>query len=459
MNDKTVVSVSDFGAASGSELFQSDAIQRAIDHVFLSGGGTVEIPGGVYKVKGIRLRSNVTLHLLENAVLEGSRDPDDYSILKDDKLEPVDPDQLDDSPWVRVGGAPEMLHKWGSRWHNGIIRAYHAENIAVIGEKGSVIDGMNCYDAIGEEYYRGPHGISIVNCENVLLRGYIARNTGNWAESIWNTNNILVESIINEAGHDGVHITTCEDVIIRNCEFYTGDDCVAGYNNKNVLVENCEINSACSAFRFSGTNVLIHHCHMYAPPKFMFRGRMSREEKEAGIMANDSEYYKSNKSSMLSVFTYYAELATEIYNLGTNITVRDCVVENAERFLHFNYSGNELWQTNKPLLDIKFENIKASGIAMPLTAYGDPTERVELALENIEFSFKEGCEDISFIRAANYKKIRLKNVNVLNGRADHLIKSWDTEKKGEIELINVKSNVAEGSEIVYTDEDFFCKAI
>ena len=459
MDKKLVVSVIDFGAVPGAQELQNEAIQKALDHVFLAGGGEVQIPEGVYRVGGIRLRSNTTLHLLENAVLEGSRDPRDYFILENDEIEPVDKDMLDDSCWERVGGAPKMLYKWASRWHNGIIRAYHAENIAIIGEKGSLIDGKNCYDAFGEEFYRGPQGISIICCENVVLRGYTARNTGNWAQSIWNTNNILVENIINEAGHDGVHITTCEDVIIRNCEFYTGDDCVAGYNNKNVLVENCEINSACSALRFSGSNVLVHHCHMFAPPKFLFRGLMTKEEKEAGIMANDSVAYAKNPRPMLSIFTYFAELATDIYNLGTNITVRDCVVENAERFLNYNYSGNAQWQMGKPMLDITFKNIKASGIVMPSAAYGDPDMPVSVTLENIDFSFKEGCEDTSFLYAGHYDKIRLKNVTVRNGKCDHIIKSWDNEKKGEIEFVNVKSNLDEKDLVKYTDEKFEYKAI
>ncbi len=453
------VSVTDFGAIAGVTEFQSESIQKAIDHVFLAGGGEVLVPSGVYRVKGIRLRSGVTLHLLENAVLEGSQDPDDYNILQNDALEPVDADQLDDSTWERVGGAPEHFHKYASRWHNAVIRIYNAENVAIIGEKGSAIDGKNCYDARGEEFYRGPHGISIIGSHHIVLRGYTARNTGNWAQAIQNSSNILVENVVNEAGHDGVHLTTCEDVIVRHCKFYTGDDCVAGYNNKNILVEDCEINSACSAFRFSGTNVLIHHCHIFSPPKYLFRGRMSKEEKAAGIMSNDSEHYKDKSPFMLSVFTYYAELATDIHNLGTNITIRDCMIENADRFLHYNYSGNETWQQGKPLLDIKFENIKASGIAMPLTAYGDAEMPVSLTLENIEFSFRDGKEDTTFIHAANYKKIRIKNISLHGAKADHLIKSWDTDRKGEIEIINVKSDIPTDNLVVYTDEAFCCHAI
>ena len=459
MENKIIVSVKDFGAVPNTAELQSAAIQKALDYVFLNGGGEVQIPEGVYRVGGLRIRSNTTLHLLENAVLEGSRDINDYFILENDTIEPVDPDMLDNSCWERVGGAPKMLHKWASRWHNGIIRAYHAENIAIIGEKGSVIDGMNCYDAFGEEFYRGPQGISIISCENIVLRGYITKNTGNWAQSIWNSNNILVEDVINEAGHDGVHITTCEDVIIRKCEFYTGDDCVAGYNNKNVLVEDCEINSACSAFRFSASNALIHRCHIFSPPKFYFRGRLTKEEKEAGIPAIEGIAYKDCERTMLSVFTYYAELATDIYNLGTNIVIRECVIENADRFLNYNYSGNAQWQMGKPMLDIKFMNIKASGIVMPSAAYGDPDKRVSVAFENVDFSFKEGCEDTTFLLAGYYDKIKFKNVTVRNGKCDHLVKSFDTERKGEIEFTNLKTHLDEENLVKYTDEKFEYRAI
>ncbi len=130
MYKKMIVSVTDFGANPDSVDFQDASIQKAIDHVFLAGGGEVLVPSGVYHVKGLRLRTGVTLHLLENTILEGSSDPDDYNILKNDTLEPVDSDQLDDSTWERVGGAPKHFHKYASRWHNAVIRIYHAENVA-----------------------------------------------------------------------------------------------------------------------------------------------------------------------------------------------------------------------------------------------------------------------------------------------------------------------------------------
>ena len=64
-------------------------IQDAIDEVFLSGGGIVEIEKGLYTIGAIRIRSNTTLYLRSGAVLKGTREPEDYNILGRDKIEPL----------------------------------------------------------------------------------------------------------------------------------------------------------------------------------------------------------------------------------------------------------------------------------------------------------------------------------------------------------------------------------
>ena len=450
-------SVADFGAFPNTNEFTSTQIQKAIDTCFLNGGGEVIIPTGIYRVKGLRLRSNVTLHLMEFAMLLGSRDYKDYFVLDNDEIEPFDRALLDPTDWERLYGEEKRIkfHKYGNRWHNAMIRAYGAENISIIGERGSIIDGDNCFDAGGEEKYRGPHGIGIITCKNVTLKGYTMRNTGNWAQEIQNTNNILIENVICIAGHDGVHMTTCENVVIRNCDFATGDDCVAGFDNKDVLVENCILNTACSAFRMGGTNILIQNCDVYAPPKYLFRGSMSMEEKQGSVMSNDAQFAKDfSRANTLSLFTYYADASVNIKNLATNIVVRDCKVSGTQRFLHFNYSGNEPWQNNKPLLDIRFENITAENIEMPLTAYGDSENPFELTLKNIEFSFREGFEHNPFMHVANFKKITLEDITVKNAKGECLIKSWS--KDGDVEFIGLNCSIPKDNLVKYTEEEFKC---
>ena len=455
------VSVIDFGAKPYSDEIQTRYIQTAIDFVYLSGGGQVCIPTGEYHITALRLRSGVCLHLMENTVLFASPNPEDYFILKNDIVEPVDDNDLDEgkawcSVWEDRTSISTGFHTLGSRWHNGIIRALDAEDISIIGEKGSVIDGVNCFDELGEEDYRGPHGISLISCKNIILKGYTVRHSGNWANMLQNCQNVVAENLVVEAGHDGIHFTNCDNIHIRNCEFYTGDDCVAGFDINNMQVEKCVLNSACSAFRLGGTNILIENCHAYAPAKYMFRGIMRQEDKRARILANDAEGVEP-RYNMLSLFTYFADCSTVIRNKPENIIVRNCTVEGADRFLHFNYSGNETWQNNRPLTQITFENIKATDISMPLTAYGDPNEPCMLTLKNIDFSFRKGFEHITFIQAANLYYLCLKDIQIQNAEGGTLIKLWG-DMFPETEFEGIKANVSNEC-IVRTNEAFVCNPI
>lgn len=168
--EKRKFSVLDFGAVSGTGANQSEYIQRAVDECFKSGGGEVVIPEGDYIIGDIRIRSNVYIHLLKNAHLIGSRNPDGYFNFLDDKTEPLDEKYITNKLW-QPPGIPNrdytFMRTAGSRWNNGIIRGIFAENCGIIGEDGSYIDGRDCYDEKNEEQYRGSHGISFWCCKIV----------------------------------------------------------------------------------------------------------------------------------------------------------------------------------------------------------------------------------------------------------------------------------------------------
>ena len=454
---KMTVSILDFGAVADGEELQTEKIQAAIDHCFLQGGGEVVIPAGIFHTGGIRLRSNITLRLLSGAVLKGSRDPSDYFGYLRDELEPLPVEQITDCLWTKAtrGGKPRdyrFLLLPGSRWNNGLIKAVYAENVAIIGEEGSVIDGSDCFDELGEEHYRGPHAINMFYCRNLTFRGYRVVDSANWAHAIAFSQNIHMENVTVEAGHDGIHCTVCENIRIADSNFYTGDDCVAGFANVNVTVTGCELNSACSALRFGGTNVLIEKCHMYGPCRYLFRGSLTPEEKREGIRPST----EGHRNNMLSVFTYYSDFSVPVTYQPGNIVLRNCRVDYADRFLHFNFSGNEPWQQNRPLESIRFENIKATDISMPLTAYGDPAAPVTVELRDLEVSLRKGFEDIDFMRVAHHKKIVLENVKIENFAGKALIKAWT---EGDVEFTGLVCDVKDENRVVLTDEEFVCKAI
>ena len=398
------MSILEFGARPNEGL-QTACIQAAIDDVYLAGGGEVQVPEGLFRTGGLRLRSHVTLHLLEGAILEGSRDWRDYDIFERDTLDPVPAEKYKDP--LR-------------RWHHGLIKAIGAEDIAIIGEPGSVLDGRDCYDPEGEEDYRGPHCVNLWGCRSVTLRGYTVENSGNWAHCIHKTDIIEARNLRVFGGHDGFHVRGCNNVLVEDCVFHTGDDCIAGYANINVLIRNCEFNSSCSHLRFGGTNVLVEHCRAWGPGIYGHRYTMTKEEQAASAPTNERHRHQT-----LGFFTYLADLGLKTDCLPGNIIVRDVTVDCVDRFFQFNFSGSDKWQRGQALKSIRFEDMLVRDVRMPIVAYSNDEVKTILEMRNVDYTVQEGFGDIDVIQAANFERLSFHNVRFHGVTADHLIRTWD----------------------------------
>ena len=69
-----------FGIKSDGVTMNTRSIQRAIDYIAQQGGGRLVFTVGRYLTGSIHLRSRVTLHLSEGAILVGSTNPYDYDM-------------------------------------------------------------------------------------------------------------------------------------------------------------------------------------------------------------------------------------------------------------------------------------------------------------------------------------------------------------------------------------------
>lgn len=461
--DKTVVSILDFGAVKNSRQVQTKAIQSAIDHCFKMGGGEVTVPSGEFITGDIRIRSNVTLHLLKDAVLTGSMDPKDYQNINNDEIEPLPAEQNTLKHWHTVeewdkmgGGFKEHLYTSGSYWNYGIIRAVYAENIAIIGDEGSVIDGRNAFDKDGEEDFRGPHAIDMHFCKNITFDGYTVVRSANWAHAIFQSDNIIFKNLFVFGGHDALHIRKCNNVIMENCHLETGDDCIAGFADKNVIVRNCFISSNCSAFRFGGKDVLIENCEIYSPCRYRARGHFTYAEKQRSL-----DYTKSSKPPYYSLafFTYFVTDDLPFEEAQGNILIRNCKITGTNKILHLNLSGNEGWQRGNPPTDITFENLEIIDTRGGFTSYGNSNMEIPflLSIKNVNFTFAHGCEKEPFIQAANFGKIDIENVNVTNFDGDAFIKVWSDG--GEIKTENLTANINEKNFLARQKEKFTCRPI
>jgi polygalacturonase len=216
----------------GKGSSQTQEIQQAIDAVAKRGGGTVNIPSGTWHTGRLSLRSNVNLHLEENAVLEFGGEISDYL--------PV--------VFTRTEGV-EVMSLGACIYANG------QHNIAVTGKGKLVGPPANCpvrkqvmrqdvienvvaaNKPVAERIYDGHDGgpvylpmfISAVNCKNVYLEGLQLENTPFWNIVPIYCDNVIIRGItVNSVGipsGDGIDIESSRNVLIEYCTLNCGDDC------------------------------------------------------------------------------------------------------------------------------------------------------------------------------------------------------------------------------------------
>lgn len=408
--------ICDFGAIESDSL-QTKAIQAAIDACYQGGGGRVVIPCGVFLTGGLRIRSNVELYLESGAILKGSRDWQDYFGFTEDTIEPIDlsacPEGVAQSAWAT------------SRWCNGLIRAIDAENIAVIGERGSYIDGVNCYDPMGEEKYRGPHGMSIWRCRGVHLEGYTFLNSANWCHAIFQSSDITVRNIKVLGGHDGVDLRTCDNALIENCNFSVGDDALAGFDNHDVVMRDCVLNTGCIAIRFGGNNVLIENCKTSASP-FGHRKKLSDEAKANGWMADEN-----CRHAMQTPFSYYCDHRAEIRRPIENFTIRNCSFAQAFELIRVEFDGLHRWCCNRSMRQITYENCEIKRLSETGMVWGDANEKIFCHFKNLRISCEAGREDVPLFVAGNFEKIIFEDCVIEGYREPTILLGTE----GEVELI------------------------
>ncbi len=390
--EKTVWNICDYGACFSDQL-QTEKIQKAIDDCFLAGGGRVLIPCGVYVTGSLRIRSHVELYLESGAILKGSRNPEDYFGYREDKLEPVTIEEVGKTP--KTGRSAIST----SRWSNGLLRAFDAEDIAVVGEKGSYIDGCNCYDPQGENDFRGPHGMSFWRCRGIRLEGYTFINSSNWCHAIFQSQDITVRNISVYGGHDGVDVRTCDNVIVEDYKFYTGDDCIAGFDNNDVVIRNCILNTACMPLRFGGNNVLVENC-VSDERRFAGRLRMSLEDKVCGELTNASLRHESH-----TAFSYYCDHRADLRKPAENIVIRNCRFDQERELIRLEFDGLHRWCCNRSLRSIRFEDCQISDLIATGMLWGDANEKVICCFKNVTISCREGYGVVPLLAAGNFEKL------------------------------------------------------
>ena len=294
--------ITDFGAVEGdSTALYHESINNAILACHNAGGGKVVVPQGTFYTGPITLLSHVNLHIEKGATLKFSTNPTDYF--------------------------PAVLSRWeGIDCYNAhpLIYAYQAENIALTGEgtldgQGSKTDwwymkgGRHTVEGMPDQITSGgrarlfgaaengipveerimtpadalrPPFVSFMNCTSALIEGIYITNSPFWVIHPIFCQDLIVRGVrINSHGpnNDGCDPESCKNVLIENCVFDTGDDCIAiksGRNNdgrkwnipsENIIVRRCQMKDGHGGVvvgsEISGgyRNLYVEDCEMDSP--------------------------------------------------------------------------------------------------------------------------------------------------------------------------------------------------
>jgi hypothetical protein len=111
------------------------------------------------------------------------------------------------------------------------------------------------------------------------------------------------------------------------------------------------------------------------------------------------------------------------------------------------------------LRGLTIENVKATGISMPLTAYGSPDVPLDLVMRNvsIEFTEREDGASVPVMRAAHCARVLMNDVEIIKNTDGELIRSW-SEFYG-VRCENVRYHVPKENWFAVADEHFVCKSI
>lgn len=360
-----IYDITDYGVEGCSALLQTEKIQAIIDLCHQQGGGEVRIPKGIYYIGSLRLYSNMTLHLMEDAHLKGSRNYHDYT----DFHVPSTLGYLKDEYFIDAWNLPPY-------YIYGMICAFCEENISIIGEKGSTIDGQDCFDKGGEEKFRGPMGIIFNQCRNIRMSGYTFENCANWSHQLDSCEDIRADHVCIKAGHDGFNLHHCRNILIEDCTITTGDDCLAGYDIEELIVRNCYMNTACNVMRIGGYNLLFDHCTMEGPARYPHQGKKT---------------YDTHR-----LFKYYSIRPDSIRHEGEHIIIRNSNITGIPSLIQYQYGEEELMQNNLPLRELILDNSTILGLSKPSVIKGNG-EHCRLIFRNCEIGFAQGLNETNYL--------------------------------------------------------------
>jgi len=441
--DRTV-SITEFGAVGNGIDLCTDAFSKAIETVASKGGGTVNVPVGVWFTGPIVFKSNINLHLEKGAIILFSPNKDLYPLVEtifeglatkrcqspisgrnlinvaitgDGAIDgngqfwrALKKQTVSESYWKKFT-ANRGVFKRADYWYPSEQYLKGQQNAELNVPRGVKTDAE--WNSIRD--FLRPVMVSFIECKNLYLQDVLFQNSPAWNLHPLMCENVIVENVqarnpsYAENG-DAIDLESCKNTLIINSTFDAGDDGICIKSGKdeegrrrarpceNLIVDNCTVFKGHGGFvvgsEMSGgvKNIKVANCKFLGTDVGL---RFKSKRGRGGVVEN---IYIEN-IAMIDIVT--EPLLFDLYYGGKS------AVEAQNDTIVSKPVLPKVDETTPTFRNIHIKNISCSGANRAMYFNGLPENPIEgIYVENATITSQRGGE------IKQSKQIVLKNIAI-----------------------------------------------
>lgn len=386
--------ITDFGATPGEASDATEAIRKAIAACTAAGGGHVIVPAGTFLTGAIHLKSNVDLHLEEGSTLLFKTDPKAYLPVVFTRFEGME--FYNYSPFIyaldqeniaitgkgTLDGQADAQHWW--LWARSASAQNQRDARARLTQM--VADNVPVEQRqFGEGQFMRPVFVQPYRCKNVLIEGIKIRRSPMWEINPVLCTNVIVRKldiVSHGVNNDGCNPEASRDVLIEDCLFDTGDDCIAiksGRNNdgrrigiasENIIIRNCTMKDGHGGVtigsEISGScrNVFVENCTMDSANLdrvLRIKSNAIRGGTIENIHMRNVQVGQVADAILQIDFVYEGNPQDQFKPIARNITMENITSQRTPRVLNVvGCTGSTI--TNVRIINSVFENVQRADV-------------------------------------------------------------------------------------------------
>ncbi|HEY4148459.1 MAG TPA: glycoside hydrolase family 28 protein [Chitinophagaceae bacterium] len=292
---KDTISIASFGAKPDGITLNTKSINEAIAACAKKGGGVVLVPAGNWLSGPLVLQSNVNLHLAQNALLQFSKDHNQYPLVagnfegvpaarnqspisatgasniaitgsgiidgNGDTWRMVKREKLNETQWENLVASGGLLSEDKKTWYPSEQSLKGSQTK----DAGILKNGKTIQDFEDIKGFLRPNLLVLTSCKKVLLEGVTFQNSPAWCLHPLMCDGLTVRNIYAKnpwyaQNGDGIDVESCKNVLLENSTFDVGDDgiCIKSGRDEegrkrnmpteDMVVRNCTVYHAHGGF-------------------------------------------------------------------------------------------------------------------------------------------------------------------------------------------------------------------